>query len=265
MPAGRPQEADPGNLYAFAHQFYWDFRRIEEGFTRPRLDRKAYESLCEEIDNRELQLDPRQLTKVERMADEGISQGRLKESERSEWVQRTKEAWLGTIREDLRRRAADEATKPLKVPGEPEVIRRLLDAETPGQVRDICNDAFAQVSREISPGIFRELIVPNWPISAGSVLPSYLSQYASEFVAARKDPRFPRSTNRPTSRLKQLWFLSRALAGALYGVKTRTAINLVGSRRPEESFAESRAAKPVRKRTRPQRKTNKSVRKKTEK
>lgn len=71
-----------------------------------------------------------------------------------------------------------------------------------------------------------------------------LGQYACEFIAARKDTRFLRSTDRPTSRLKQLWFLSRALAGALYGVGTRTAMNLVGSMRPEQMFEESREGKP---------------------
>ena len=91
--------------------------------------------------------------------------------------------------------------------------------------------------------------MPNWPIAAGSVLPMYLSQHAAEFIAAKHDKRFPLS-DRPTSQLKQLWFLSRALAAALYGVKLRTAINLVGSKRPEEVFEESRAAKPLRKRAR---------------
>lgn len=257
MTAGRPREADPGTLYSFATQLYWDFRRIAEGFARQKVDRKEYENLSEEIDRMELQLSLEQLAKLEAMAEEEIRHGRLEESGRPDWVSRAKQAWLGTIRENLRWRAGDEATKPLNVPGEPEIITRLLDAETPGQVCEICKDAFVQVNREIAPGVFREVTFPNWPISAGSVLPSYLSQYASEFIAARKDPKFPRSTNRPTTRLKQLWFLSRALAGALYGVKTRTAINLVGSKRPEESFEESRAAKPVRKRARPQRIANK--------
>jgi hypothetical protein len=63
-----------------------------------------------------------------------------------------------------------------------------------------------------------------------------------------KDPRFPRCDVklRPTNRLKQFWFLSRALAGAAFGYRTRTSINLVGSLRPEQTFEESHAAKPVR-------------------
>ena len=150
----------------------------------------------------------------------------------------------------MRQRVQEEATRQLKVRGEPEVITQLLTAETPDQVREICKDAFAQVTCEIAPGVFKELTLPNWPIPAGSPLPRYLSEYASEFIAGRKDPRFPQSTDRPTSALKQLWFLSRALAGALYGVRTRTAINLVGSMRPEQIFEESRDGKPTRKRMR---------------
>jgi hypothetical protein len=250
MPAGRPQEADPGTLYSFAHLFYWDFRRIAEGFTRQKFDKNEYEDLSKEIDKLELRLTNEQSAKLAAMAEEEIRQGHLKESERLEWVRNGEESWLFTIREDLRRRAGDEATKPLKVPGEPEIIIQLLEAETPDQVREICKDAFTKVSREISPATFQEVTVLNWPIPSGSVLPTNLSEYASEFILAKKDPRFPRSTDRPTTRLKQLWFLSRALAGALYGVKTRTAINLVGSKRPEESFEESRSAKPVRRQAR---------------
>lgn len=249
MPAGRPKEADPGTLYSFAHLFYWDFRRIAEGFTRQRLDRKKYEDLSKEIDEMELRLSPEQKAIIEAKAEEEIRNGRLKESERLNWLRDREDSWLLAIREDFRMRAGDEATKQLKVPGEPEIITQMLEAETPDQLREICKDAFAQVNCKIAPGVFKELTLPNWPIPVGSPLPRYLSQYASEFIAARKDPRFPRSTKRPTSRLKQLWFLSRALAGALYGIKTRTAINLVGSLRPEESFKQSRAAKLVRKRT----------------
>jgi hypothetical protein len=248
MPAGRPQEADPGTLYSFAHLFYWDFRRIVEGFTRRRFDRDAYERLSKEINAIELRLTPEQSAEIQAKAEEEIRSGRLKESERIEWIRSREDSWLLAIREDFLQSAGQEATRQLKVPGEPEIITQLVEAETPDQVREICKDAFAQVNCEIAPGVFRELTLPNWPIPAGSVLPSNLSQYASEFIAARKDPRFPQSTRRPTSRLKRLWFLSRALAGALYGVKTRTAINLVGSKRPEQTFQESHAAKPVRRR-----------------
>jgi hypothetical protein len=132
------------------------------------------------------------------------------------------------------------------VPGEANVIADLLSAKMPEEIRRICKDAFTTAEREVKPGEIREVAIANWPISVSSVLPSYLCQYAAQFIAARKDRRFPKSTTRPSSRLKQIWFLSRALAGALFGVTTRTAINLVGSKMPDKIFEESRAAKPRR-------------------
>jgi len=94
------------------------------------------------------------------------------------------------IRQDALDWAGREATRQLKVPGEPEVITKLLEAETPDQVREVCKDAFAQVNCEIAPGVFKELTLPNWPITVGSVLPRYLTEYASEFLAAKSDFRF---------------------------------------------------------------------------
>jgi len=84
-----------------------------------------------------------------------------------------------------------------------------------------------------------------WPIDPSSMLPTYLSKHATTFVASKNDKRYPHS-DRPSSRAKQLWFVSRSLAGAVYGVSIRTAINLVGSKRPDEMFEESRSGKPPR-------------------
>jgi len=127
----------------------------------------------------------------------------------------------------------------------------LLDPNTtPEQLRELCKAALMTRLVEVEPGIVKEVEVPAWPIPAGSQLPTYLSQHAEQYVAALHDPRFPHCdvSRRPSNRLKQFWFLSRALAGALFGVTTRTAINLVGSMRPEQVFHKSRAGKPVRKR-----------------
>src|SRR5271166_1114503 len=151
MPAGRPQEADPGTLYSFAHLFYWDFRRLAEGFARQRLDKSKYEALFKEIDKIELRLTPEQRADIETRADEEIQNGRLKKSERKEWVWNREDSWLLAIRQDLRQHAAEEATRQLKVRGEPEIITQLLEAETPDQVREICKDAFARVNCEIAP------------------------------------------------------------------------------------------------------------------
>jgi hypothetical protein len=247
MIAGRPKKADPGTLYSFAHQFYWDFRRIAEGRTRYRFDHKKFVKLEEEIRNVKLQISDEERAHIEALAEREVDSGRLKRSEKPNWVRNALDSQLAVNRDWLRDQAANTCRKEVRVPGEPDIITELLTAETPERVRMICADAFTKAERKFEPGIVRTVSIPNWPISVGSVLPSYLAQHAIEFIAARKDPRFPRSANRPTSRLKQLWFLSRALAGALFGVSTRTAINLVGSKRPELVFEESRAARPSRK------------------
>jgi hypothetical protein len=250
MTAGRPQKADAGTLYSFAHQFYWDFRTLAEGRSRKGFDRELFEKLSAEIRNKELYLTEEQKARIAALAEEEIASGRLQESQKAGWLRNAEDSQLAVLRYHYERLAADKATRQLRVPGEPDVIADLLSADKPEEIKSICDDAYITRSVEVQPNVFRDLKICNWPISIGSMLPSYLSQYAFEFIAARKDPRFPKSNSRPTSRLKQLWFLSRALAGALFGVTTRTAINLVGSMRPEKIFEESRAAKPARTRAR---------------
>jgi hypothetical protein len=215
-----------------------------------RTDKEEFAKCEQEILKMELKLDLEQKAHIARLADREIAEGRLKESERQGWTRNAEDSQLLMTREWMLQKAAEESRKSLRVPGEPDIIANLLKAKNPEEIREICADAFTKGRRETEPGVFRDVMLPNWTISVGSPLPSYLSEYATEFIAGRKDPRFPKSTRRPSSRLKQLWFLSRALAGALYGVRTRTVINLVGSKRPEEVFEESRAAKPLRKRAR---------------
>lgn len=112
--------------------------------------------------------------------------------------------------------ASEEAIKEVKIPGEPEVIEELLNPEiSPVRVREICRDAVMKRAIEIEPGIKKEYDFPAWPIPVGSTFPTYLSQYAEQYTSALRDPRYPRCdiSVRPTNRLKQFWFLSRALAG----------------------------------------------------
>jgi hypothetical protein len=253
MSAGRPKKVDPGTLYVFAHQFYWDLRGIGEGHFRWRYDDEEYKRLTSEIDSQEVQLDYHQQVALAKAVVREVHEGHLPEDQMKSRLLEMKESNLEVTREWLHREAAEMARKQERVPGKPEVITALLKAQTPEEVRGICSDAFVQKFVQIEPGIIRQITVSNWSISSASVLPMYLTQYASEFLAAKNDTRFPAS-NRATSQLKQLWFLSRALAGALYGVKTRTAINLVGSKRPEEVFKDSRAAKSLRKQKRRRRK-----------
>lgn len=248
MPAGRPKQADPGTLYAFAHDFYWQLRRIVEGFFHWRFDEEEYNRLAAEIDAEKIHLSDDQNVALAKAFAREVGEGRVTEAEKEPRLRQMAADNLWVTRDWLKTEASQVSKRQVKVPGKPEVMQALLQARTPEEVRTICKDAFVPRIIQIEPGITKEVIVPNWPIPAGSVLPRYLSEYASEFLAAKSDPRFPKSTKRPSSELKQLWFLSRALAGALYGVTTRTAINLVGSRRPEEVFEGSRAAKPFRKR-----------------
>jgi hypothetical protein len=243
MPAGRPQKADAGTLYSFAHQFYWDFRRIAEGRTRVRFDRKKFARREERIKRLNFRITEDQKAYIAELADDQIRNGSLSPSDRATWVRNAEESELASKREWMRERSANACRSNVPVPGEPDVITDLLRAETVEQVREICADAFSRAERQFEPGITRTVSIPNWPISVGSVLPSNLSQYAAEFLAAKSDPRFPKSNTRPSTRLKQLWFISRALAGALFGVRTRTAINLVGSKRPDTIFEESRSGK----------------------
>lgn len=253
MPAGRPKRVDPGALYSFAHQFYWDLRGISEGHFRWRYDEEEYKQLASSIDSQKVQLDYHQKVALAKAVVREVHEGRLPESEIKPRLRQMKNNNIEVTRDWLHREAAQMSRKQVKVPGKPEVIAALLKAQTPEEVREICSDAFVQKSVQIEPGITRQVSVPNWSIPVGSVLPMYLTQYASEFLRAKNDKRFPAS-DRATSQLKQLWFLSRALAGALFGVTTRTAINLVGSKRPEKVFEESRAAKSLRKQRKQRRK-----------
>ena len=245
MIAGRPKKADAGALYAFAHQFYWDLRGISEGHFLWKYDEEEYKQLASEIDSQKVPLAHHQEVAIATAVVREIREGRLPENQKHARMREMKNSTVEVTRDWLHRKTAEMCRKQVKAPGRPAVIAALLKAQTPEEVREICSDAFVQESVQSEPGITRPVTASNWPISSGSVLPMYLTRYASEFLAAKSDKRFPAS-DRTTSQLKQLWFLSRALAGALYGVRVRTAINLVGSTRPERMFEEARAGKPRR-------------------
>jgi hypothetical protein len=244
--AGRPKMTDAGTIYALAHQFYWDFRRIVEGHFRWEYDAEEHGQLVGKIESQKVQLEYHQEVALAKAVVREIRDGRLQENQMQSRLREMKTGNLEVHRDWLHREAAEMCRKQVKVPGKPEVIEALLRAETPEAVRAVCADAFVLRSVEIAPGVTKELTVPNWPISVGSVLPEYLAGYALQFIAAKSDSRFPKSTSRPSSRLKQLWFLSRALAGALYSVSVRTSINLVGAMKPDEIFEGSRSAKSSR-------------------
>jgi hypothetical protein len=252
MAAGRRRKAEPETLYAFAHQFYWDFRRLSEGGRRRRFNQEKYEQLSEDLDDLQL-IDDEDKARHQAMVDEEIRAGSLDPSRRNERLHDIEEAELSARRDFYCQQAHLEATQAIRIPGEREVIEVLLSPKTTAvEIRELCKEATMTRSAHFQSGVFKEIEVPAWPIPLGSTLPTYLTEYAEEYISALNDPRFPSCdvAARPSTRLKQFWFLARALAGALYGVKTRTAINLVGSLRPEEAFNESHDAKPPRRRVR---------------
>lgn len=237
---------DPGSLYAFAHQFYWHFRGLAEGGHRWTLDNVKFQQFEKERKNLDISAEAAE------KAQEEIEAGLLSPSKKQERC-RELEEYLSSVLPLWPFVATEEAMKKVRIPGEPEVLKELLDPETtPARLRNICRDAVMNRTVQVEPGVMKEVEVPAWPIPVGSPFPTCLAQYAEQYVAALHDPRFPTCdvSIRPSNKLKQFWFLSRALAGAVFGVSTRTAINLVGSLRPEEIFEDSRDAKPARKRVR---------------
>jgi hypothetical protein len=251
MAAGRPKKADPGTLYTFAQQFYWDFRRLSEGKVRWRFNEKRYQELLAELDKTPL-IDDSDRARHRDIAEQEIARGELDPHKKAERLRDIEDAEVRAREDFYRHEAVLEARDEIRVPGESDVIEVLLNPRTtPQKIRELCKESLMTRLFKIGNDT-REVEVPAWPIVVGSTLPTYISEYAEQYVAALNDPRFPSCdvSDRPSSRLKQFWFLSRALAGALYGVRTRTAINLVGSLRPEESFQESRDAKPSRRRLR---------------
>lgn len=250
MPAGRPTDVDPGSLYALAHQFYWDFRRLDEGTFRRRFDNKQYDELEKGMEDVQL-VTPEDKQRHQRMVDLQIQNGGLEPERREARLEEIAQAEESGRRSFYLREASELSTKQVKVRPETEVIKCLLDpTTTPDQIRELCKEAVMSRTMEVGSEM-REIEVPAWPIPPGSTFPTYLAQHAEKYVAALSDPRFPTCdvSVRPTTKLKQFWFLSRALAGAVFGIATRTAINLIGSLRPEQVFTKSRQAKPTRRGT----------------
>jgi hypothetical protein len=242
-----PKPVSPQDLYFFAEEFYRDFRRLAEGHLRWVFDAKQYQQLKRERERKGFQLSAEEQTRFEDKQAQ-IRAARWPEAEKERRLRDLQDGQMWAMREGPLILAQEESRKQLPVPGKPDVLKALMEAKTPERVREICKGAYARRKvpvvdlATLKPGGSMDVEVRDWPIASGSMFPRYLSQYAEQFLAAKEDPRFPRSS-RPTNLLKQFWFLSRALAGAVYEIQTRTAINLVGSKRPEQIFEESRAAK----------------------
>lgn len=102
-----------------------------------------------------------------------------------------------------------------------EVIDALLEAETVAQVREICEAGFRIfVYPTFDPILMRTTSVTIERELLGEVL----IQHAESFLAGKQERKFPKSSY-AGNRGKQLWFLARVLAGAVYGIKPRTSID----------------------------------------
>lgn len=215
-----------------------------DGLHRIHFNKNRYERLTNDVEA--MKLTKEQLSLTEREVLQGIRRGWLAASDKEQRLNEIREDLLFDIKFANQNQAAKQARSMIRVPAKTDVIEELLRADTPEKIKQICSDAFTTRRVEVEPGVEIDIPFSNWPISSESVLPKYLAQHAKEFIDAKNDRRFPRSS-RPTNRLKQLWFMARALAGAVLGIKTRTAINLVGSMRPEEMFHRTREGKSKRK------------------
>ena len=225
-----PKPIDPRQLRLFAELYFWDFKALAYGKSQNKFDSALYE---EEV---------RPLTKL-----------RLNFGERSDIMEKARREFFNgnihmldekTLARDLgvvhlsqkdskmREAAARKASSKIRRSAASRVLASLLKASTAEEVRKICRRAFREVETEIEPGIYAKASVARWPIEDHSMFPFYLSKHAEQFLLAKLDTRFPRST-RPTSNEKKIWFLSCALAGAVQGIATRTAVNILRSSRPD--------------------------------
>src|ERR1700719_3807174 len=119
MSAGRPRIADPGALYAVAHMFYWDFRRLAEGVARWRVNKAKQERLEAELDGKtdaELQEEMRQ--KHQQTVKEEIDFGLLRVEQREDRLIELEQASVPVNRDWLRRRIAEDCRQEHKFPGE---------------------------------------------------------------------------------------------------------------------------------------------------
>ena len=94
---------------------------------------------------------------------------------------------------------------------------RLLDATTPEEVRAVCDESEFWLNPKRGATLFHDA----------------LSQYAEDFLNAKRDSRWPK-TDRPTSRGRRIRFLARSMAGISMGISIRTAQDLLAKKEKEK-------------------------------
>jgi hypothetical protein len=230
---------DAAKLSMLARKFYFEFLALRDGGSHQQFDYKCYRRLTDKLDNLEIKLSESGIRFVEMIVEERIQSGRLQGIEKARELLKLQDSALQGLRFFWREMAADEAMKTHHFKPQPATVDALLAAEALNRVREICasaNPAWPSGRRQWLPdGMDAELINEERPTLAEA-----LSRHANEFIAAKKDRRYPKSVNRPTSQIKRLWFISVALAGAVYGVELRTAIDALGATRPEEETQQMR-------------------------
>ena len=263
MTAGRRRIADRRALSGLAHHFYWELKTLNEGIAQYVVDRKQRARFLREAETAAQFGTPpgigRNRTGSRQSYDSTLGSATpMREGRIAPLVAKRKKR--PEVPSSVHRKLASTTARRgserlIRRPGNPEIIKDLLRATTQTEIREICSDAFTPVREQSFTGELVEVSKPNWPISGASMLPNALTQFASQFIAAKRDQRFPKS-DRPTSRLRQLWFLSRVLAGATYGIQTRTAINLLGGIRPDECVDLAQLSKRSRRTSKARKKKN---------
>jgi hypothetical protein len=104
----------------------------------------------------------------------------------------------------------------------PEALSLLMTASRPAQVRQFANILFPE---DRATNLWTE---PGFPTPL-----ECLTDHAEQFIAATNYRLFPRSA-RPSSMIRQLWFVSRALAAAHLRIGLTNALSMVTAERPEE-------------------------------
>lgn len=225
--------ADPRKLRSLAHYFYWELKSLLEPPVKIVMDLRKMERLGLVVE-KTAPLSAEELADLEEDVDNQIQRGWLAQERRQDRIRELREEIEFHRRFSGGNEARRLSKREVRIPAEPEIITKLLSVTSPGEIAEICSDAFVSVNEKTFGGEPIQVLRPNWPISDGSLLPSSLTQYAAQFLEAKTDKRFPKS-KRPTTQKKQMWFLSVALAGAVCGIRTRTAINHIGSFMPEQN------------------------------
>jgi hypothetical protein len=224
-----PKPASREALKLFAHLYYRDLTALAEGRPESSWDWDCFSRETRELSKAKLTYGER--VKIQEQVEREIRAQLLKEDARENTLHDLQTIGLVEKQERRREAAATKAASTKLQRGRPKTVQALLEATSVEQVRQICRSAFKIVCAEIGVGSCTRVRVENWPIDSGSMFPECLAQHAEQFIHAKNEPRFPRS-ERASSKKKKLWFYACSLAAAVLGIKTRTAINLLGSKVP---------------------------------